>query len=187
MLNRRITALVLVVVMLFSFTVNAFAANAVLKDQIIEKSEFKVSSYEGKKTVSIIVHLEEYPELAQLDMLYSVTQDLYALQAEYADDSFVLMDKQHIAGELALHAFFFKIVYMLGGDNEYSPLHDYFLSFKDAELNIDEARLDSSLIAFAGKIVLTLGIDISEVITDGIENVLDQNTDAEAEVEAEVA
>ena len=56
-----------------------------------------------------------------------------------------------------------------------------------AVADIDEARLDSSLIAFAGKIVLTLGIDISEVITDGIENVLDQNTDAEAEVEAEVA
>lgn len=183
MLNRRITAIVLVVVMLFAFAFNAFAANATLKNQIVEGSEFNVSSYEGKKTVSIIVHIEDYPELTDLDMLYSVTQDLYALQAEYADDSFVLMDKQHIAGELALHAFLFKIVYMLGGNNEYSPLHEYFLSFKDAELNIGEERLDSSLISFAGKIVLTLGVDISDVV-DGIGGMLDQNTDADAEVEA---
>lgn len=170
MLNRRITSVVLVIVMLFSLTVNAFAVNDKFKDAIINESEFNVTAYGDTKTVNIVVHIEAYPELTGFDMLKEVALTLNEKQAEYADESFVLMDSKHIAGELALHVFLFKLVYMLGGNKEGSPLYEQYLSFKDAELNLNEDRLNPSLISLAGTLVLVFGGDIMQDLEQDLEN-----------------
>lgn len=173
MLNRRITSVVLVIVMLFSFAVNAFAVNDKIKDAIINDAEFKVTAYGDTKTVNIVVYIEAYPELAGLDMLNSVTKELYEKQADFADESFVLMDAKHIAGELALHVFLFKLVYIFGGNKEGSPLYENYLSFKDAELNINEERLNPTLVSLVGTLVLAFGGDIMADLEQGVEDKLE--------------
>lgn len=157
MLNRRITSVVLVIVMLFSLSVSAFAANESLKESIISESKFNVTAYGDTKTVNVVVHIEAYPELSGLGMLKDVALALNEKQAEYADESFVLMDTTHIAGELALHVFLFKLVYMLGGNKEGSPLYEQYLSFKDAELNLSEERLNPALVSMVGTLVIVFG------------------------------
>ena len=153
-MTRRILSVIIVVAMLFSFAVCAFAANENIRDQIVNETEFNISTYEGSKTVSMVVHIEDYPELAELDMIYDVATVLYEKQNELADDSFVLMSKTRITGELALHIMLFRVSYILGGTSESSPLYDYYLTSKDAEINIDEERIDESLINFIGTLVM---------------------------------
>lgn len=157
MRNRRFISIVLVVVMLFSLSVSAFAANENIKDSIVSEAEFNVRNYAETKTIAIEVHIEAYPELAGLDMIHDVALDLYEKQGEFAEEGYVLMSKQHIAGELALHVLLFRIFYILGGNKEGSMFNEYYNGAKDAELNIDEQRLSPAIMEMVGTLVLAFG------------------------------
>lgn len=154
---RRLISVLLVVTMLFSVSVSAFAAGTKIKDDILSEAAFTARDYAESKTLYITVNVEDYPELSGLSMINDVAVELYEKQAEYDDGTYVLMSKQHIAGELAIHVFLFKIFYTLGGDKEDSMFHDNYNSAKVAELNIDEARFSSALIDLVGGIVLAFG------------------------------
>lgn len=157
MRNRRLISIVLVVVMFFSLSVSAFAANDNIKDAVVSEADFQVKNYAETKTVTIEVHIEDYPELASLSMIHDVSIALYEKQAEYDDGTYVLMSKKHIAGELALHILLFRIFYILGGNKEGSLFSEYYNGAKDAELNIDEQRLSPAFMEIVGTLVLAFG------------------------------
>lgn len=166
---RRLISVFLVVAMLFSVSVSAFAAGSKIKDDIINEATFVARDYAESKTLYITVNVEDYPELSGLSMLNNVAVELYEKQADYDDGTYVLMSKQHIAGELAIHVFLFKIFYTFGGDKEDSMFHDNYNSAKIAELNIDEARFSSGLIDLVGGFVLAFGaISASNSSSDGL-------------------
>lgn len=162
---RRLISVLLVIVMLFSLSVSAFAAGNSIKDSIISETDFRVKDYSEKKTVTIVVHIEDYPELAGIGMIYDVALALYEKQSEYAekytaehsDATFVLMNKKHIAGELALHILLFRIFYILGGNKEGSMFYEYYNGAKDAEINIDESRLSPVFMEMVGSLILAFG------------------------------
>ena len=153
-MTRRVISVFLAVIMIFSLAVSVCAANEVIRDQIVNETEFNVTTYEDANTITMIVPIEDYPELAGSDMIYDVALALYSKQNEMADDSYVRMSLPRIAGELALHVMLFRFSYILGGSSESSPLHEYYLSSKDAEININEERLDSSFIDTVGVIII---------------------------------
>lgn len=157
MRNRRLISVLLVVAMLFSLSVSAFAAGDSIKDSILSETDFRVKDYSETKTVTIVVHIEAYPELAGIGMIHDVALDLYEKQAEYDDGTFVLMSQKHIAGELALHILLFRIFYILGGNKEGSIFSEYYNGAKDAELNIDENRLSPVFMEMVGSFVLAFG------------------------------
>lgn len=157
MRSRRLISVLLVVAMLFSLSVSAFAAESKITDSIVSEASFKVKDYAETKTVTIVVHIEDYPELAGISMIHDVALELYEKQAEYDDGTYVLMSKQHIAGELALHVLLFRIFYILGGNKEGSMFSKYYNGAKDAELNIDEARLSPAVMEMVGGLVLAFG------------------------------
>ena len=157
MRSRRIISVLLVIALLFSCSVSVFAASETIMNNIISESDFNVKKYAESKTVTIVVHIENYPELADMSVISDVALDLYEKQAEYDDGTFVLMSKTHIAGELALHVLLFRIFYILGGDNEESMFNHYYKEVMDAELNIDEARLSPALMQMVGTLVLAFG------------------------------
>jgi len=157
MRSRRLISVLLVVAMLFSLSVSAFAAESKIMDSIISEASFNVKDYAETKTVTIVVHIEDYPELAGIGMIHDIALELYEKQAEFDDGTYVLMSKQHIAGELALHILLFRLFYILGGNKEGSMFSEYYNGAKDAELNIDEERLSPALMEFVGGLVLAFG------------------------------
>lgn len=157
MRNRRLISVLLVIAMLFSLSVSAFAAGDSIKDEIVEKADFTVATYAETKTVYIEVYIEDYPELAGIGMIHDVALDLYEKQSEYAEEGYILMSQKHIAGELALHVLLFRIFYILGGNKEGSMFNEYYNGAKDAELNIDENRLSPVLMDMVGSFVLAFG------------------------------
>lgn len=160
MRKRRLISVVLVLVMLFSLPVSAFAAGNKFEEAIVDEAVFSVHNYSESKTVYIEVYIENYPELTDISFISSVANKLYEKQAEYADESFVLMSEKHIAGELALHILLFRLFYLLGGSNESSMFNKYYNGAKDAELNIDEARISPVLIEMVGTLILTFGFNL---------------------------
>lgn len=160
MRSRRVISVLLVIVLLFSCSVSAFAAGETIEEQIVNGSDFRVKDYAESKTVTIVVHIEDYPELASMGVISEVALDLCKKQAEYDDGTYTLMSVTHIAGELALHVLLFRIFYILGGGNEGSMLNEYYNGAKDAELNIDESRLSPVLMRVVGTLVLAFGSGI---------------------------
>lgn len=157
MRSRRLISVFLVVAMLFSLSVSVFAAESKIMDSIMSETSFNVKAYAETKTVTIVVHMEAYPELAGISMIRDVALELYEKQAEYDDGTYVLMSKQHIAGELALHVLLFRLFYILGGNKEGSMFNEYYNGAKDAELNIDESRLSPALMEMVGGLILAFG------------------------------
>ncbi len=178
MIKTKIISLFLVVAMLFSFATVAFAASADLKTAIVDEAEFTVRNYGETKTVYIEVYIEEYPELANISMINSVSKLLYEKQAEYAEDSYVLMSRNHIAGELALHVLLFRFFYILGASDESSVLHDkYYVGSKNAMLNIDEDRISPALIEMVGTMITWFGFNLEDELEDAIDDSILSDSD----------
>ena len=123
-------------------------------DQIAADSTFTVTvTKDGVSTVYIAVPVEDYPQLFNAGVFDETVARLAEAQGAYQADGMTLMTYEHIAGELALHAAVYALTYLVGGDQEGSPLHTYYDDARVADLNVDESRAPSSVISFFGKIV----------------------------------
>lgn len=152
---KSIGAILLSIILVFSFALCAFAAGTSVSDEIAVESVYRVRDYgENAKTVVISVDIANNPELFDLGTIYDVTQALYAKQAELDDGTYVLMSKSHIAGELTLHVLLFKLFDMLGGSSEESSFNDYYNGAKVAEINLDEDRLAPEFFDAVGNLVI---------------------------------
>ena len=123
-------------------------------DQIAADSTFTVTvTKDGVSTVYIAVPVEDYPQLFNAGVFDETVARLAEAQGAYQTDGMTLMSYEHIAGELALHAAVYALTYMVGADQDGSPLHTYYDDARVADLNVDESRAPSAVIAFFGKIV----------------------------------
>ncbi|MBQ8210142.1 MAG: hypothetical protein IJZ35_06145 [Clostridia bacterium] len=152
---KSVGAIVLSIILVFSFSLCAFADAA---DEIAGESVCKVRDLgEDAKTVVISVDIENNPELTDIGTLYGVTLALYEKQAELDDGTYVLMSKSHIAGELALHVILFRLFDVLGGSSEDSSINEYYNGAKVAEINIDEERLSPEIFDAIGALIIAFG------------------------------
>ena len=123
-------------------------------DQIAADSTFTVTvTKDGVSTVYIAVPVENYPQLFNAGVFDDTVARLAEGQTAYAADGMTLMTYEHIAGELALHAAVYAVTYLVGADQDGSPLHTYYDNARIADLNVDESRAPSSFLEFIGKIV----------------------------------
>ena len=105
--------------------------------------------------------VELYPQLFNAGVFDETVQKLSEAQAAEQTDGMTLMSYEHIAGELALHAAAYAVTYMLGGDQDGSMFHSFYESARIADLNVDESRLPSGVLAFFGKLITLFNSVIS--------------------------
>lgn len=112
-------------------------------------------------TVYIAVDIENNPEIFNFSVFKKVVEGLYAAQGEELlkngnGETDYAMSYEHIAGELALHAIVFAatkgIMSATGSKN--SLLLRLYGSAAVADLNYDEARLPSEMIAMFGVLLV---------------------------------
>lgn len=132
-------------------------------NKILSNSKYTVKKITGgKKTVYIVVDLQENPEICNLAIFQKVVKGLYANQnsvvadyeAENGNVKWNMMSYEHIAGELALHALVYNLTDSKGGSKKYNIFHPLWESAKQADLNVDELRIPSSLIRALGFIIM---------------------------------
>ncbi len=102
---------------------------------------YYVRLQDGTKTYYIAVDLQtaQALTLANPQVLRALCKELEAAQQQKADgEDYVLMDYDHLVGELEIHFVGYLLTGMLGGES--GPLASFYNSCKVADLNIDESR-----------------------------------------------
>ncbi len=123
-------------------------------DRIADESTYRVTVLDsGKKTVFILVNLEENPELFGIEVFHDAVMKMAENQKAVLPEGedVTLLDYQKIAGELALHMIVFKTTKPLVDGNAASKeIKELYEKSRIAELNINEDRVPASLIDFVG-------------------------------------
>ena len=107
-----------------------------------QKSDvYYVRLQDGTNTYYIAVDLQtaQALTLANPQVLRALCKELEAIQQEKAEgEDYVLMDYNHLVGELEVHFVGYLLTGALGGES--GPLASFYNSCKVADLNVDESR-----------------------------------------------
>lgn len=132
--------------------------------EAVKSSEISYELVDGSDgTVYIAVDIEKNPEIFNFSVFRSVVDGLYAAQGEELlknenGETDYAMSYEHIAGELALHAIVFAvtdgIISATGTKN--STIVKLYSKAALAELNYDEKRVPSEIMAILGVLIMDL-------------------------------
>ncbi len=115
--------------------------NETAADMAKKSNVYYVRLQDGTKTYYIAVDLQtaQALTLANPQVLRALCKELEAIQQQKADgEDYVLMDYNHLVGELEVHFVGYLLTGVLGGES--GPLASFYNSCKVADLNIDESR-----------------------------------------------
>lgn len=115
--------------------------NETAADMAKNSEVYYVRLQDGTKTYYIAVDLQtaQALTLANPQVLRALCKELEAVQQQKADgEDYVLMDYNHLVGELEIHFVGYLLTGVLGGEE--GPLASFYNSCKVADLNIDESR-----------------------------------------------
>lgn len=124
---------------------------------------YPVTLENGETTVYIAVDIGSNPDLFNYEVFRKTVEQLYEKQGEAlvknADgQTDYLMSYEHIAGELALHAIVYaatnELIDVTGTKNE--TVLKLYESARQADLNIDEARVPWQVISIFGIILIDM-------------------------------
>jgi hypothetical protein len=136
-----------------------------VSQKIADSCKYRITTIENeKKTVYVAVDLRTCYEIFDARVFLNATKKIFAKCKELAiadgmaanPDAYTLMEYSHLAGELAMHMILTDISNDMGGSKEGSWLNKIYNMSVVSELNVDESRVNASLIRFFGNILVSL-------------------------------
>ena len=182
---KKITAFILALVIVFSFSFTAFASDAEEDKGTLFDYRFKSYSREEilaiadgiasatvyepfrptEDTESVIISLDlrSHPELGNISVFIESVRAMVDRSAEYVSDSTAnveLMNYKQVAGELALHVALLMLLDRFADTGLIENVDDLYIKTEVADLNIDEQRVSPQFINLVGTLIMNV-LDIA--------------------------
>lgn len=126
---------------------------------VADKCSYSVVTLkDGKKTVYIVLDLNECPELFDLEVFHDSVIAMGDRQNDYVTEGseFTLMDYNRIAGELALHMIVYKAFKPFYNPNGLKFINSIYEDAEICTIDVTETRAPSSFMSMIGFVLMRI-------------------------------
>ncbi len=178
---KKITALIMVLVIVFSFSFTSFASDCAegkgtlfdyrfkfySREEVISTAERIAATTvyepfwptEGTESVILSVDLRANPELGNISIFIESVRAMVDRSAEHVTETTAnveLMSYTQAAGELALHVAMLMVLDRLAGTGLIENIDELYIMTEVADLNIDESRASPWFINLIGTLIMNV-------------------------------